>query len=260
MRQYLLLLLSLSMMTTACQSDNNNGATTEKVVETYSENTPKVAFVCEQISFDEALPESALYVTVNDNKIKLTNIPTCETYSKSDYENYDIPNAALAAAGGYFAGLGEYFYAVLENGKINIMAGWMDEMQEEGGFHYDRMATFQDGRITFKGMESKPDLTGLYTLGGHDNSYVLFLGMKNDTLTAQYAEIEGMLPPAEDMAKYMSSFNFLPVDFDVNMDNLSFTSDLGAGRFQRTSTNVLVSFYEKENPMTGGELTLNKMK
>ncbi|MFK7935188.1 MAG: hypothetical protein AB8G22_16875 [Saprospiraceae bacterium] len=252
---YLLILLFFA----ACQADTPDSTTTQQAVTTYDATAPKVTFVCEQISFDEALPESALYVNVKDSKIKLTNIPVCETISRSDYAQHNIPTEATAAAGGFYAGLGEYFYAIVNNEKIDIIAGYMDERQTDDDFHYDRMASVKDGKVTFKGMESKPDLTGLYTLGGHHNSYVLFLGMQNDTLQAQYAEIEGMLPPAEEISQYMSGFNLKPIDFDVDMNNLTFTSDLGYGKFERIPTHVLVTFEEKENPMTGEALTLNKM-
>lgn len=249
MRPYLLfsfLLLGL----VGCQDDNS--------VKNPKNNLDTVNFVCESTSDDEALPASNLFVVVGDSKIKLTNIPICSEISKVDYAKYDIPPTAVAAAGGYFAGLGEYFYAVREGDQINIISGYQEEMQEKEGFHYDRMASVRGSKITFSGMEEKTDLTGWYVLGGHDNSYFLFLGMQDDTLQAKYAEIEGMLPPRNEIHKYMTGLAMQPIAFEVDMDNLSFESALGRGYFERIPTHVLITFEEKKDPVTGASLTLNK--
>lgn len=252
----LVTLFSLIMVLNACQLDtkeaNKNGTSTQ---------IQEISFESEVVSSDEALPQSALYIVVNESKVKIANIPVCEKIEKSDYERYDIPTNAIIAAGGYWAGAGDYFYALKKGSIVTVMAGMIEEMQLEEGYNYQPLAIYQNGKMYFSGLGSLSELAGVYTLGGHDESWILFLGMKGNELSAQYAEIDGMLPPEKELMKYLPSFNLKPLDkFEVNMDNLTFESDLGGGKFLRETMGVVAVFDKIKDPYNEGGLTLAKVK
>lgn len=69
-------------------------------------------------------------------KIK-TEYMHLEKIPYDDYEQYDIPKKAKTACGGWYAGTGDYFYSIEENGVIKIFYGWADEEQDEKGFHWE---------------------------------------------------------------------------------------------------------------------------
>ena len=54
-----------------------------------------------------------------------------------DYANYQIPDEAIAACGGWWAGAGDYFY-MIDNGNDNftILRGSMDEQQTSDDYSY----------------------------------------------------------------------------------------------------------------------------
>lgn len=107
----------------------------------------EVELQCETVSTDEVAPQSAIYAIVNQNKVKIANSSTCAPISPDAYEDYDIPSNALAAVGGWWAGSGGYFYAVEEAGSIVFYQGTLDEMQEEDGFFYQKLAKFEAGHF-----------------------------------------------------------------------------------------------------------------
>lgn len=252
----LVLLFNFVILLNACQTDTEK--TTKKATAPVIQ---KVSFECEVISTDDVFPQSALYIVVNESKVKIANISTCKTIKRSDYTLHDIPSNAIAAAGGYWAGAGDYFYALEKGGIVTIMAGMIDEMQIEEGYAYAPLAIYQNGKMYFSGLGSLSELAGVYILGGHDESWILFLGIKGEELSAQYAEIDGMLPSEKELMKYLPSFNLKTLDkFEVNMDNLTFQSDLGAGKFLREPMGVVAIFDQIKDPYNKGGLTLAKVE
>jgi hypothetical protein len=44
----------------------------------------------------------------------------------------------VAACGGWYAGAGDYYYALEMKGKIVVMKGWNAEEQTDEGYHYEQ--------------------------------------------------------------------------------------------------------------------------
>src|SRR3989338_5402261 len=59
-----------------------------------------------------------------------------EPISVKSRADYDIPADALASCGGWWAGGGDYFYAIWENNNVVVYQGWQDEGQKDNGFHW----------------------------------------------------------------------------------------------------------------------------
>jgi len=114
--------------------DNGTGLTTDAP-------KAKVHFRCEPMGEDKnEIPHSQVFLVVNDQSTKIADITACEEITKEGYSNFDIPSNAIAACGGWYAGAGDYFYALEVKGSIVVMKGWQSEEQKEKGFHYEQAA------------------------------------------------------------------------------------------------------------------------
>ena len=135
-----LLFLTALLIFVACNNDSSGGA---------QEVTFDVTFTCEETETDEIGPISSLYVTINSSKTKLADIRGCAgTLSSDEYAVYDVPTEAKAAAYGYWAGAGDYFYAIRDGEKLKIFRAEMDEMQD-GKLDYEHLTEYQNGRFMY---------------------------------------------------------------------------------------------------------------
>lgn len=134
-------LLITAFLFTACRPDSNT--------ETDGQGF-QAQLQCQTISGDESAPQSAVYAIVNQNKVKIASISVCDSIAPASYEDYGIPAAALAAVGGWWAGAGDYFYAIEEDSAVAFYQGWVDEAQEEDSYHYRKIALFQGGRFNLQ--------------------------------------------------------------------------------------------------------------
>ena len=76
---------------------------------------------------------------VNNVRTVIDSAQGCGIIDKADYKDKQIPAEAVAACGGWFAGAGDYFYAIEKNGKIVVFKGWQAEEQEDEGFHWEEV-------------------------------------------------------------------------------------------------------------------------
>jgi len=106
-----------------------------------------VQLLCQPASQDESMPQSAVYAIVNQSKVKLASMSACDSIAPASFEDYDIPGAARAAVGGWWAGGGEYLYAIEEDSAVAFYQGWVEEGQEDDSYHYQKIALFKEGRF-----------------------------------------------------------------------------------------------------------------
>jgi len=95
--------------------------------------------------------------------------------------------------------------------------------------------------------EPKFEITGYYSMGGHDESYSMLVEVSEDGIyTAQFAEIEGMMPPPD---MFDEIVNFKPMqDFELNTETMEFTSKNGNGKFENND-GIKVVFSDKKDFM-----------
>jgi len=122
----------------ACGADN---ASTESAV------AEQVDLVCENQGEVGDVPTAAVYFLAGDSKVKIAAVTVCEEIESEQYEEFGIPAEALAAVGGWYAGAGDYLYAVQEEEAVTVYQGGQDEMQEEPGFGYAPIARYVDGEV-----------------------------------------------------------------------------------------------------------------
>lgn len=86
------------------------------------------------------VPRTQIVLTVGDRKTILDTISNaCTEIQRSEYKSYGIPQDALTAFGGWYAGGGDYFYLTQKNGKAAVYHGWQDEGEEVAGYHWKRL-------------------------------------------------------------------------------------------------------------------------
>lgn len=149
----LLLLCSTSCLIISCSSNSDKSKVKEEkeivsppTRDTLSTATPKeetvkidakFSFVVE--GMDEESPSSAISVNVNGKKTKLTTVSVpVDSYSKENFKEMGIPENALDACGGWWAGAGDYFYLVATETGVIVFRGWQDEGQEDDGYHWKK--------------------------------------------------------------------------------------------------------------------------
>lgn len=115
--------------------DNGTGLTSDPP-------SAKVSFRCESTGEDEhGNPHHQVFIVVNEQSVKIADVMACDEIPKDEYLSREIPANAIAACGGWWAGAGDYFYALEYKGMIVVMKGWQDEEQEDTGYHYEQLTT-----------------------------------------------------------------------------------------------------------------------
>ena len=88
-------------------------------------------------------------------------------------------------------------------------------------------------------------LAGVYTLGGHDSSWMLVVKPKGEGVEAIYHAIDGMLPPANFLKD-----NPIPGEgqvlknFDVDLSDMVIESDIGGGQLEIIFGRERITFFE----------------
>ena len=237
------------MLFSACQNGPDNEA---------EEQSFTVQLQCQLINQDETAPRSAVYAVVNQNKVKLANISNCDSIPTASYEDYDIPKTALEAVGGWWAGAGDYFYAIQEDSTIGFYQGWADEGQEDDVYHYNKIGSFANGQFNLQMPVRKDELVGTYALSRESGSHILFVGLKEDTLRAEYFQMDGVLPPVNQLNILMTSMEpQAAANLEFGPSSLDFTSSLGNGRFILENKGTAVLLQDAQAP--GQPLRMEKI-
>jgi len=102
------------------------------------------------------------------------------------------------------------------------------------------------------------DLVGTYTLGGHDQSWVVIVLPKGNQLEVSYYSVEGMLPPE---INQISSFYepYILEKFAVNTADGTIDTDIGTAGYSVTEEGETLTFFNIESHMDN-QLVLTKVK
>jgi uncharacterized Zn-finger protein len=157
MKKILLLFLTSASLFVACKSDpsTHSGQNPEGAVPgATTEIAPaSIKFICQAVEIpntDSDAPHNEVYLQMGNSRVKVGDILSCETIAKEQYEQYQIPASAIDAAGGWWAGAGDYFYVAEEGGNYVVRQGAMFEEQEDNSYNYKTVMTFsKDGKEVF---------------------------------------------------------------------------------------------------------------
>lgn len=99
----------------------------------------KADLLCEEIrNADEGDPLAVVYLSQLDHQYVLDTVYTCSVIAPQMYISYNIPRHALSACGGWWAGRGNFYYALQEGDSIVVMQA--NPVQGDSlGFEYTLM-------------------------------------------------------------------------------------------------------------------------
>ena len=237
LKQFLFLTFLLCFI--SCQNNNSNPNTSPPTAE------PKLSFICQvSKSNTEDVPSNNVFLVLDGKQYHLANILACEKFAKENYKNYEIPAHAIDACGGWWAGVGEYFYIEKKpSDRYAIMYGQMYEEKETGKYDYTQLAQVKKdatGVYTFIPKHQKSDIKGVYTLEGNDKSWMLVLESKGvDDIKAKYYEIKGKLPNANKLLENPQTLK----QFDIDFSDMVISSDLGDGQYEALFERERITFF-----------------
>lgn len=106
--------------------------------------------ICKEIRNADENPESPfseVYVRFGDYQLKVADVSVCLSMDKSEYASQNIPDTALSAVGGWWAGAGDYFYLIADGNNYRILHKAVDEMQESPAEFQTVMVLNKEGEI-----------------------------------------------------------------------------------------------------------------
>ena len=99
--------------------------------------TVKASLSCDELKgADEPEPEAVLYLRHNETQHLIDTISTCSVIAREMYTTYNIPLEALSAAGGWWAGHGNFYYAIQEGDSLAVMHTSRAQEQDSLGYQY----------------------------------------------------------------------------------------------------------------------------
>jgi hypothetical protein len=144
MKKSLFLFFTLGTLLFACKSDTGgNQSQTETAQPGIAPETVKL--ICQPVeepNMEADAPRNEVFLQLGNSKVKIADVLACDVIAPGDYEMHQIPKEALHAVGGWWAGGGDYFYVIVENGNYVVKQGAVDEMQEDNSYGYKTVVTF----------------------------------------------------------------------------------------------------------------------
>jgi hypothetical protein len=131
----LVFVLAISVFACTQSSKSEQTATAPVKVEKIA---PTLSFKEIKKQPDDGLPHFDVFLQQGDKIIPIAQINECASIPTKNYQQYDIPQKALAACGGWYAGAGDYFYLTESDTHWIVMHGWQDEQQTDKGYHYSQ--------------------------------------------------------------------------------------------------------------------------
>jgi hypothetical protein len=140
--------LATLLCLTSCKDGRNEAATsisssdTTNVVKQMEtvQATATTNFIIKVIESADGNPTSEITFLHNNVVTPIASVSGNATITEAkDYAAQGIPANAVAACGSWWAGSGDYFYAIATEKGIDIFQGYIDEMQEDKGYHWKKM-------------------------------------------------------------------------------------------------------------------------
>jgi hypothetical protein len=127
---------SLNVMRKPPADSNNDNKSSE---------TPRATlqFICRDIGQGMDNPLYEVSLLVGNSYYTLDTIHTCNTIQRVNYDEYEVPEQAMSACGGWWKGSGDYFFAYEDMGDIVVMHAWQTEEQSTQGYFYKEARRLQ---------------------------------------------------------------------------------------------------------------------
>lgn len=250
----LILSLLISSIVLACQTqlDDKAGQAQANTTSTFKLNCVPI-----EGKTQEDVYRYTIFIEDGAHSQPLMIIPSCVFIDSSSYANYQVPTEAIAAVSSWWAGSGDFVYAIETKAGILFRRAAIDEMQLVKDYGYMDWALWQkDSLILYDPIDMMP-VSGLYLAGGHDISYLLLLDKVEGEWQAEALELDGMLPPREDLRMELEDMNLqLIPDFELEVESGRFSAgDWGEGELIKEEGRYVLLFHDKQD-LAGNPLKL----
>lgn len=231
----------------ACKSTTN---TSEQVGE--PNNSTAVELKCVPIdgAVEEDIYRFVVHIVDGNQSTPVMLIPVCSTMDSTSYADHQVPAEAIAAVSSWWAGSGDYVYALSTDEGILIRRAVVDEMQLVRDYGYMDWALWQqDTLISFDPTTMRPPVTGLYTAEGQETSYVLLLDRIEGQWQAEAVALDGKLPSREDLRMELDGLNLQKISgFELDIRNGQFSAgEWGEGELVLEGARYFLVFKERKD-------------
>lgn len=110
---------------------------------TLQEKQDKARFIVDTREDSLEIPYSKISVEYGEARTYLAEIPGVAEIQQGGNEEMEIPENAIASCGCWYAGGGDYYYIARSAAGITVFHGWLDEAQEDEGYHWEEMKTIE---------------------------------------------------------------------------------------------------------------------
>jgi hypothetical protein len=110
---------------------------------TLQEKQDNARFIIDSYEDSMEIPHSKISVEYGDARTYLAEIPGIAEMQEGGNEEMEVPADAIASCGCWYAGGGDYYYLLRSTTGITVFHGWLDEMQEDEGYHWEEMKTIE---------------------------------------------------------------------------------------------------------------------
>ena len=103
----------------------------------------KSSFLLKELPDEEGMPRTSVSVRIGETDYRIADVNGRATLTERDkYASMGIPGQAIAACESWWAGSGDYFYLSPEGGATALYQGWLDESQEDEGYHWKKVRSW----------------------------------------------------------------------------------------------------------------------
>lgn len=152
MKKIILVALVFFVAFTACQNEPKSGDTANTLADTgiNAVDPATIQLICEPVeepNMEADAPRHEVFLQIGEKKVKVADILACTTLPSDQYGTYQIPDEALSAVLGWWAGAGDLIYVVQEGENYVVKQGYAYEEMESNDFGYKTVLSFgKDGK------------------------------------------------------------------------------------------------------------------
>ncbi len=210
----------------------------------------KVELSCVPIegAVEEDIYRYTVHVTDGKQSQAVMLIPTCSPIAAADYQTHQVPADAITAISSWWAGSGDYVYAIPKEDGVLIRRATVDEMQLVRDYGYMDWAFWRQGTLVMYDANTVMPISGLYMAEEEAASYLFLLDKIGEEWQAEALELKGMLPAKEDLRMELESMNLQKVSgFELNPETGQFSAgEWGEGELVMEKGRCFLVFKERQ--------------
>ncbi|HHJ51170.1 MAG TPA: hypothetical protein ENJ88_09780 [Phaeodactylibacter sp.] len=255
----------LTLFFNSCQNEQSKKAAPNDIVEITNLPDERIYFECENVTqLNDSSPHYEVFIIIADNKTKVGDIEMCDVLPPEQYAQHQIPPEAIQAIGGLADDTYTFIYAIRDHwtGRILVKKGRHTEGQRDTSYNYRTILDFASQQLSANPKINPAQLVGAYGLDEGNHSYLFFVSMSKETLSAQLIELDRPLPAFDQIADALKEGGAIPEflhGFDVNTQTLNFKAEHAKGKFVIPDNGPVTVVFEDRKDSKGSPLTLKKM-